>query len=338
MNILLVGAGKMGGLICRELEQLPDIEHLYICDIAFEEDRIEGRKILFRDIENVRNSTIDVAFIASTANTHYEILRILISMGIRNIFVEKPAVMTISEYEGIMAIASDCHIVTGYILRHADSVRKTKNVIDQVLADGYHLESCDVCYEKYLPVTAEPRAMTDIGVFEETPHIWDLLFNYLGLAKADRWEPTTTVVRYEDAKPDRAVEAVLGYQFFFGCHTANLRINSSFLSAQRHRRFHFVYTNGESRREISLELDNENCCDILRVSDENGDSLHADSFPSLTKLRNEILTALSYFSSWSASISADVMPQEPAFDSVPLFETENVVLNLYAQAVGQKEL
>lgn len=309
----------MGKLIIRELEQLPELGMLYVCDIAFDKDYEEEGKVFFRNINKIKELHVDAAFVAATASAHFDILKTLISFGISNIFVEKPAVLTLEEYRQIMAISDDCRIGTGYILRHADAVTSLKKLIDGISAEGFLLDICKVDYGKYLPVTAEERAWTDLGIFEETPHIWDLLFNYLGLRNADSIAVSCKEVNYEDVKPDRAIDARFIYSLCFAGVNATIDIHSSFMSIERKRCFEFVYTRNDECRRITTNLDCPENKDVLVMKDENDNVIFNKEYPSLTKLRNEIAACMEFFATgYNANIA--------------LFETEDIVLDMYNQA------
>lgn len=308
----------MGKLILHELEQLPELGMLYVCDIAFDKDYEEDGKVFFRNINKVKKLHVDVAFVAATASAHFDILKTLISFGVRNIFVEKPAVLTVEEYSQIMAISADCRIVIGYILRHADSISVLKELADKAVAEGFHLDTCKVVYEKYLPVTAEERAWTDLGIFDETPHIWDLLFNYLGLKNADSMTIACRDVKYEESKPDRAIEATFIYDLSFAEKSTTVAIHSSFLSKDRKRCFEFCYSRNAEKRVIVVDLDRPENKDVVLVKDGNDNIVFSCDYPSLTKIRNEIHASMEYFNTG----------RNP---NIALFSTENIVLNLYNQ-------
>lgn len=305
----------MGRLLLSQLEQLPELGMLYVCDITFEEDRKEEGQEYFRSIERAKDLPIDVAFIAATACAHFGLIKTLIGFGIKNIFVEKPAVLSIEEYNQIMAISKDCRIATGYILRHADSINALKSLLEETKGEGFRMESCKVNYEKYLPVTAEARAMTDLGIFDEMPHIWDLLFNYFDFKAADI-SLCSSEVQYEEEKKDRAVVGTFVYDLSISEDKTVVNIHSSFLSSERKRRFEFVYVKGDERRIIAVDLDSPENKDYLTIEGGEGNILLSNEYPSLTKVRNEVNAAMEYF----------LTSSNP---HIALFNTENVVLNLY---------
>lgn len=312
--IILVGYGKMGRLIFRELQKVVNFDRCYICDPAFPDNCRQDGKIIYIHSLNTLTPSSSLsssfssppplgaggasAFIASTAHTHHSVLRSLIALGVKNIFVEKPAVMTVEEYDDIMSIASDCRICTGYILRHSECVQRIPTIIEEQVAQGFCPHYCTVEYSKYLPVDAEPRAQHDIGVFEELPHVWDLIFNYIQRTPLDYFRETYAKFFADPHKADRCIEAVLEYEGSVAGHPVTVALHSSFRSPQRHRQFHFHFmkttASGAEHRQLLIDLDRPDNTDGLQLM-LGEEILCSETYQSLAKLGNELSAAAHYF-------------------------------------------
>lgn len=295
MKVLQIGYGKMGQFISNALKNCSMISKLVVSDLKFSEPFEEYGVRFIGDFNNYDISSFDCAFVSTTAITHCEVVEMLIKAGIKNIYIEKPAVMNKAEFDRINRIKGDCKIVTGYILRQSEPMFALKCIIDKMILDNYQMELCSVTYQKYLPNFAEERAKDDIGVFEEIVHIWDLLFNYLefNLAKC---EILDTILESDPDRNERKIYAKLSYYLRFKNSNALLRLTASFRADEKRREFFFTFKNEKGdRRHIYLSFDNEDGLDWLIVTEANGKTLYKEAYTSLEKLDHQVEEVINYF-------------------------------------------
>ncbi|GEM_PF-6485920 len=295
MRVLQIGNGKMGAFICKALKASPLVTTLYVCDTKYTNSYCEDGVQHIKSLEEADIPSFDCAFIATPANTHADIIERLIKNGIRNIYVEKPAVVTDDEFYRIASMMGDTKIVAGYILRQSSIMVALKQKLCDMHDEGYHMELCSVSYQKYLPADKEERAQGDLGVFEEVVHVWDLLFNFLEFKKGETVFSDSRL-EFDTKKSDRVIYAQMSYLQKFDRNNALVLITSSFKSPDKRREFYFTFKNavGE-RRDILLAFDCEDGLDHLTVTDIDGSVIYSEDYPSLNKLDHQFTEVFDYF-------------------------------------------
>ena len=295
MNVLLVGYGKMGSLICQSLLKMPAVESLSVMDIRIGRVYEESGVRFLGEMSDGDIARYDAAFVATPGATHFSVTERLIRCGVRNIFVEKPAVVTMEELRRARAIRGDCRIAVGYILRQSRPAGLLRDTLRDLESRGYRMDHGSVVYEKYLPSCAEARARTDAGVLDEAVHIWDMIFNYWGLGPRGH-ALTQRHVAFDPERPDRPITASLTYQLHFEQYSAPLRVDSSFLAEKRRRVFTFVYRHPAGNiRSAELSFDGPEQEDRLQVTDGEGRVLQTSRAPSLVKLDRQMKQVLHFF-------------------------------------------
>lgn len=295
MKILQIGYGEMGKFICRALKNNKMISKLVVSDSKIQQPYEKDGVRFVGDIKGFDISEFDCAFVCTPATTHYQIAEMLLDAGCKNIYMEKPAVMNMEEYNKISKMKDDCKIVSGYILRQSEPIFAMKCIINKMLAEGFRMELCSVTYQKNLPNSMNERAQGDIGVFEEIVHIWDLLFNYLEF-KLGECEMLDRLLENDPDRADRIIYAQLSYYLRFPDFNALLRLTSSFKAEEKKREFFFTYKDGNgNRRHIFLSFDNKTGSDWLIVTEANGHILYKEEYRSMAKLDHEMAEVLNYF-------------------------------------------
>ncbi len=294
-NVLLIGMGKMGKLTFRHLCAVKELKHFHIVDTNTAE-RFEADNVTFySDINQVpRDIKMDYAFILTPGRTHFEMMRQAINLGIKNIFVEKPAVCTPKEMQEIKKIGRDCKIVVGYILRQSGIMNGLKIISNKLRKTGYDLKQINVTYVK--DIRGEARNKTDMGVFDEAYHIWDTVFNCLGLKSADKIVYKSGKFEEDPVLSGRAEFADIRYTLHFGKKKTDVTIVSSFKSPIKKREFEFqyVHSSGATKRVV-FEFDGEDGFDRVQVINDKNKIEYQNKSPSLEKLAKQIDCIMRYF-------------------------------------------
>ena len=309
----------MGQFIARELKKSEYVDSLSICDIKFESNYIDGGVEYFKSLTDANVKNFDCVFVATPANTHCEVLEYLINSGVKNIYVEKPAVINAEEFDRISAIKGDCKIATGYILRQSESMSALRKVMSELYEEGFRLEVCSVTYQKFLPASYEERAKGDIGVFEEIVHVWDLIFNYFGLRRADIVYHGSRLEEDEE-KAGRTIFADLSYLLESAdCH-ALVHIISSFKALSKKREFQFFFKDTDGiRRNVFLSFDNADNTDRVLVTDSQDKTIYRGEYPALSKLEQQTREVFKYFESGNKK-------------NLALFEDTSTINDLFEKA------
>lgn len=115
MDVVLLGYGKMGKNIYRSLKKNSSVRKIYVVDPIFSEEQIvENQYKSFNDIP--ADTNIDAAFVASNSVTHFDVLKQVVARGIKDIFCEKPMLLTKREYQLMEKTASGLPIFDYHLL------------------------------------------------------------------------------------------------------------------------------------------------------------------------------------------------------------------------------
>lgn len=294
MGTLLVGNGKMGELILKELMSDERAGAVTVCDLKYTEDHVKDGVAFTGSLDRALLNGIDRAFVATPADTHAHVLARLLENGVKKIYVEKPAVVGKAELDEVRPLAKGARLAVGYILRQSDATAETMKRFEELTAGGYRLELASVSYQKYLPATFEERAMYDLGVFDETVHVWDLIFNCLGLS-ANELVFSDCVPEMDPEKPDRCIAARLYYLIRTAHDQALINVDASFRCPERRREFFFTFKNSDGKRKsLLLTFDSADGTDSLDLID--GDTVtRRFEWPALVKLSRQIKQTFDFF-------------------------------------------
>lgn len=105
MRVLVIGAGRMGGIRAADLAADPRVDEVVITNRTAHraEDVAERLGILSLDWDDVLDCPADAVVVATATNTHGELLEALLDRG-TPLLCEKPIAMTISDTERICAL------------------------------------------------------------------------------------------------------------------------------------------------------------------------------------------------------------------------------------------
>ncbi len=301
-DILIIGLGKMGKLTYRHLCAVEELKHFHIVDRNAEE-RFEADNVTFYSSmdELPRDKKIDYAFVLTPAVTHYDMMRQAIDLGIRNIFVEKPAVCTQKELDDINKLRKDCKIAVGYILRQSGIMKNLKIIFNKMQKQGFDLKKAEITYVK--DKRGSVRNLMDIGIFEEVYHIWDMLFNCLNLKKADRTIYGPNKFEEDPLRAGRIEAGDIRYTLYFGEKRTDVAITSSFKNPVRKREFEFQFANAEGMtKKVILNFDTEDGYDKVVVLNAKGVVEYQAKEKALEKLSKQIRNIFQYFHSGNRGV------------------------------------
>ncbi len=146
VNTGLVGAGAWGKHLLRNFANLPGSRLKRVCDLN---DKIRASvSATYPDVEVdsdfdsiVNDQEIDAVVIATTPDTHFKLSAAALAAG-KDVFVEKPLVLTADEGARLVKIAEERKriLMVGHIMVYHPAVLKVKDLIDSgELGDIHYL-------------------------------------------------------------------------------------------------------------------------------------------------------------------------------------------------------
>ncbi len=293
MEVVLFGHGYMGSLLYRFLAKNKEISKIYVVDPHPRKEPNASQKVYtsFKDLP--KDHKVTAGFIASNSVTHFGVLKELAQNGIKNIFCEKPMCLTQKEYQDLFKVMDpEARIVVDYILRASKALDVFQSQVKHLEAQGYKLRQANVIYGK--DKSKDPRRFSDIGVYEELYHVWDLCFNNM-LVQDIKSIKTVKNIYYPDPEIDKRC---LAQRFKYLIETANgnksfLNIYSDFKMPMRHRGFAFFFYKGGQKQSVSVIFDKDGK-DSCIVVDATGKETVFD-FPANKKLETKITDCIHYF-------------------------------------------
>ena len=132
-NIAIVGYGNIAKKHLSILLKLLPNSNFFIVSKRKHESRIKKIKF-FKKISNLEKISIDLALICSSANKHYNDFLFFYKKK-SNILIEKPLTKNVLETKKIFQYSKSYKklIEVGYVLRHTNSGKKFKNLLDRKL-------------------------------------------------------------------------------------------------------------------------------------------------------------------------------------------------------------
>lgn len=292
VNVLCVGFGKMGQWTYNCLKKVPAIDHIFVVEPKGDLPPSSDKTTFQQDFEYLPK--IDYAFVITPTVTHYDVLKKVLQLGVKKIFIEKPALKTEEEFQAIKPLVKDAKIAVGYILRQSKALSDLKEMITREEQNGYTLKKCHVAYMK--DKTNDPRSKNDFGIYEEVYHVWDVLFNYLNLKdKAGGITLKRRNIEADKTRPERHIAENIHYTVLCNGHETDISIVSSFKNKSRKRIFSFVMEQPEKAvKKLVLSFDGADGLD--RVKTFEGDKLIEEhTYPANEKLMNQIKALCHYF-------------------------------------------
>jgi predicted dehydrogenase len=132
----VVGAGYWGPNLIRNFMSLEGCSVRFICDTDAEQlARVGEGKTgieLTTNPEEVLTSDIDAVVIATTAETHYDLVKRALVLE-KDVFVEKPLTLSVSEGEELVSLADEKKriLMVGHILLYHPAVKMLKEYVTE---------------------------------------------------------------------------------------------------------------------------------------------------------------------------------------------------------------
>lgn len=136
VSVGVAGIGGWGKNLARNYSQLPGCHLKYLCDL--DEARLEAVQSQFpaeqyttRFEDMTTDPDLEAIVIATSAPTHYELCKRALLAG-KDVFVEKPFVLSMAEAEEIVALAKkqDRVLMVGHLLEYHPVVNYLKDMVD----------------------------------------------------------------------------------------------------------------------------------------------------------------------------------------------------------------
>lgn len=123
----VIGAGYWGSKIINTLLEMKGLD-VIVC----EEDKSQWQKktgVTYYE-KFPEHVSIECLFIATPIGTHFALMKKAISMGVKNIFVEKPACQNYSDYQEIrkLSLSEGVKIVVGHLMVYHPCVQKLQEI------------------------------------------------------------------------------------------------------------------------------------------------------------------------------------------------------------------
>ena len=134
LNLILIGFGKMGNAHRRTIEKSTKSDLFGIVDPQFANNNSEQGVRCYSDLSEIDfdDSNIDGAIVASSTNSHYEIVKTLLLNKIP-VLVEKPVTVKITELDELLKISKECSTImrVGFIELYNPVIGHVEKLIDE---------------------------------------------------------------------------------------------------------------------------------------------------------------------------------------------------------------
>jgi predicted dehydrogenase len=145
-QVAVAGVGGWGKNLARNYFQITGCSLKYICDLdqgKLEQLRLQlpGTAATTRFEDLLEDPDLQAVVIATTASTHYKLCKAALRAG-KDVYVEKPFVLYISEAEELIRIAEQEGriLMIGHLLEYHPVVNRLKQMIDsKELGDIYYI-------------------------------------------------------------------------------------------------------------------------------------------------------------------------------------------------------
>ena len=132
-KICVVGAGYWGKNHISTLNKLGVLNGIVESNPKLQETLFENypNVLLYEDISLALKDDYDGFTVASPAETHYEISKMIIRAG-KHLLIEKPMTLSVSDSEELLLLSKQykVNLMVGHVLLFHPAIKKIKNIID----------------------------------------------------------------------------------------------------------------------------------------------------------------------------------------------------------------
>ena len=184
VSIAVVGVGGWGKNLARNYSQIPDAELRYLCDL--DEKKLEAMKSQFQPERTTTkfsdltsDPNLDAIVIATNGPTHFDLCKRALLAG-KDVYVEKPFVLSVVEAEELVSLAEDRGLVlmVGHLLEYHPVVRKLKEMIDAG-------ELGDIRYVYSQRLNLGTVRIDENALWNFAPHDISIILYLLGMSPTD---------------------------------------------------------------------------------------------------------------------------------------------------------
>ena len=149
-SVLIIGFGSIGKRHFNNILLL-GFKNIYIISKHLEKNIKNPTVKVFRNCDDLKNQKIDFCLICSSSSDHYPDFLNVISLGIKNIFVEKPISNNINIANKMLELSleNNCRTYVGFDMRFDPGLLKVKNLIERKVIGDICTFRCEV--GQYLP-------------------------------------------------------------------------------------------------------------------------------------------------------------------------------------------
>lgn len=137
VSVGVVGVGGWGKNLARNYSQMREARLKYLCDLderklAAVHAQFQAERATTRFDELLADPALDAVIIATTGPTHYTLCKRALEAG-KDVYVEKPFVLSVPEAEELVALAAERKsvLMVGHLLEYHPVVQKLKEMIEK---------------------------------------------------------------------------------------------------------------------------------------------------------------------------------------------------------------
>ena len=184
VNVGVVGVGGWGKNLARNYSEIPEANLRYLCDLDESklramQDQFQPERITTRFDDLVEDPELQAVVIATTGPTHYDLCKKAL-LADKDVYVEKPFVLSVAEAEEIVALADSRQriLMVGHLLEYHPVVQKLKDLIDSG-------ELGEVRYIYSQRLNLGTVRMDENALWNFAPHDISVILYLLGLSPSD---------------------------------------------------------------------------------------------------------------------------------------------------------
>ena len=136
IGVAVIGAGGIGTLRAQSCSQIPQIDHLSVCDIDQTKldtlsNKVNATFATTNYEEAIKDEKIQAVIVSTDEESHYGPAKLAVELG-KAVLIEKPFVLNLDEADDILAISSktSANVYVGYTQRFRRRYLLAKEAVD----------------------------------------------------------------------------------------------------------------------------------------------------------------------------------------------------------------